>query len=83
MPSIIPLPRTIVRPVLAAAALARAGGGAPPNQSLVSGASPAFTNNVNVEPQSPNSLPPYAAGLQSSGPNNASPNYIGTTFRAF
>ena len=75
--------RTILRAFAAGTALALAGCGAPPNPPLVSGASPAFTNSVNSEPQSANSLPPGAEGLQSSGPNNASPNYLGTSFRAF
>ena len=75
--------RTILRSAAAATALALAGCGAPPNPPLISGASPAFTNSTNAEPQSPNSLPPDAAGLQSSGPNNAAPNYLGTRFRGF
>lgn len=55
----------------------------PPNQSLVSGASPAAADSLHQEPQSANSLPPGAQGLQSSGPNNKAPNYLGATFGAF
>ena len=75
--------RTALRFVVPATVLALAGCGLPPNAPLVSGASPAFTNNINAEPQSINSLPRDAEGLQSSGPNSTAPNYLGTTFRAF
>ena len=76
--------RVFLRFLAPAAVVGLAGcSGLPPNAPLVSGASPAFTNNVNAEPQSPNSLPPGAEGLQSSGPNSVAPNYLGATFRAF
>ena len=69
--------------ILAASTLALAACGLSGNPPLVSGASPAFANNVNSEPQSINSLPPNAAGLQSSGPNNNAPNYFHTGIRGF
>lgn len=65
---------------LALGACASVGGNAP----LVSGMSPASgSSSLNAEPQSANSLPKGAEGLQSSGPNNTAPNYLGATFKAF
>ena len=54
-----------------------------PNPPLASGASPASVSNLNQEPQSENSLPPGAEGLNSTGPNGKAPNYVGATFKPF
>ena len=56
---------------------------APSGVALVSGSSPATTSARNSEPQSANSLPAGAQGLQSSGPNDTHPNYLSATFKAF
>ena len=72
---------TIARLAAAGTAVALAGCGVPRNAPLISTASPAAASSINQEPQSQNSLPPYAAGLQSSGPNNVAPNYVSTPFR--
>ena len=47
---------------------------------LVSGNSPAAPLTAHGEPQSPNSLPPGAEGLQ-SGPQSRAPDYASATIK--
>ena len=50
---------------------------------LISGSSPAASDSANYEPQSANSLPLGAEGLQVSGPNGRHPNYVVASFPVF
>ena len=47
--------------------------------AFISGQSPAAAQSSASEPQPANSMPPGAAGLQSSGPNSTEPNRLSAT----